>query len=199
MKKIFVLASMGLVLVLSGCTNVNAAATLDGKTISVQQVQKAVDQILEERKAIDTSQMNLPIGADLNRSELTFFVVGALLEDVAKHMKISVSDSEVQSAIDGVTASVGGKENLPAALVQANIPSSDLHTYFRMYLTSKKVQDALSAAGIKSTDLSAALNQLVGDSAKRVHLTINPRYGKWDSAQGNIVDADLASGAVTKK
>ena len=199
MKKIFVLASMGLVLVLSGCTNVNAAATLDGKTISVQQVQKAVDQILEERKAIDTSQMNLPIGADLNRSELTFFVVGALLEDVAKHMKISVTDSEVQSAIDGVTASVGGKENLPAALVQANIPSSDLHTYFRMYLTSKKVQDALSAAGIKSTDLSAALNQLVGDSAKRVHLTINPRYGKWDSAQGNIVDADLASGAVTKK
>lgn len=199
MKKIFVLASMGLVLVLSGCTNVNAAATLDGKTISVQQVQKAVDQILEERNAIDTSQMNLPIGADLNRSELTFFVVGALLEDVAKHMKISVSDSEVQSAIDGVTASVGGKENLPAALVQANIPSSDLHTYFRMYLTSKKVQDALSAAGIKSTDLSAALNQLVGDSAKRVHLTINPRYGKWDSAQGNIVDADLASGAVTKK
>ena len=68
-----------------------------------------------------------------------------------------------------------------------------------MYLTSKKVQDALTGAGIKSTDLSAALSQLVSDSAKRTHLTVNPRYGKWDSTQGNIVDADLASGAVTKK
>ena len=49
MKKIVALASAGLVLLLSGCTNVNAAATLDGDRVTVAQVQTAVNQIMAER------------------------------------------------------------------------------------------------------------------------------------------------------
>lgn len=199
MKKIVALASAGLVLLLSGCTNVNAAATLDGDRVTVAQVQTAVNQIMEERKTFDTSQMNLPAGEDLNRNELTFFVVSAMLKDIAKHLKVEVTEKEVTAAVNGVVASVGGKQNLPQALVQANIPSGDLDTYFRMYLTSKKLQTTLKAAGVPDAQLQEAFTKLISDSAIRLHLVINPRYGKWDAATGNIVAADLASGAVTKK
>ena len=199
MKKVFALVGIGSLLFLAGCTNVNAAATLDGKTISVQQVQGAVNQILDERKGFDTTQMNLPTGEALNRNELTFFVVGALMDDIAKKLGITVTEREVKSAVDGVIASVGGKANLPMSLVQANIPSSSLNDYFRMYLISKKVQDALTASGVAQSDINAAFGKLVGESATRVHLVVNPRYGKWDSTSGNIVAADFAAGAVIKK
>lgn len=199
MKKLIALLSAGALLLLSGCTNINDAATMDGTKISVKQVQDSVNEIMALRKDVDTSQMNLPSGETLNRNQVTFFVVSALLSDLAKDFQLEISDAEVKQAIAGATASVGGPANLKGALMQANIAPSTLNTYFRMYLASKKMQETLAAAGISANDVQTSFSKLIDAAAHRLHLEVNPRYGKWDSASSNIIAADLASGAVIKK
>jgi hypothetical protein len=48
--------------VLSGCSQVNSAATVGNQEIALNELQSQVDLILSERNAVDTSQMQLELG-----------------------------------------------------------------------------------------------------------------------------------------
>ena len=54
-------------LVLTGCSKLDSAATIGDISISQAQAQGVIDEILEERTKIDTSQLQLISGEELNR------------------------------------------------------------------------------------------------------------------------------------
>lgn len=197
-KKIIGAISAGLVLLLTSCTPINSAATIGSTSISINKVQKTVDEVLAERAKVSTQGMNLETGDALNRSQLTFFVISELLYRLAKDGNISVTDQEVSAEIKSITDQVGGPLNLPPAMVNAGIAPSNLRLYFRSYLLSAKISRALIAQGISKDAVSAAVQKLVAQESKKLKVSVNPRYGKWDITKATIDIAPLANGAVTK-
>ncbi|MEI6216727.1 MAG: hypothetical protein WCP64_05615 [Actinomycetes bacterium] len=199
MKRIVALVSAGLLLVLTGCSQVNSAATVGSDAISIATVQKSVDAILAERSKVDTTGMTLETGDVLARSELRFHLISLLLADVAVEKKLTVTASQVTARRASIVAQVGGEASLPKALVGAGIASSDFNMYLNSVLYSEALTKLAESQGATTATAGAAIQSMVVSTAGRLKVTVNPRYGKWDPIQANIVAADATKGAVTTK
>ncbi len=185
--------------ILSACSNPgNAAATVGKTSVSINKLQSTVSEILSERSKISNPSASLETGETLNRSQVTFFVISELLFQIGKTNKISVTEQEITDQIKAVTEQVGGEASLPAAMVNAGIAPQNLREYFRSYLYSAKISRALLSAGFTKDNVNAAVQKLVADEAKKLKVSINPRYGSWDASAATITAAPLAAGSVKK-
>ena len=197
MKKILALVAIATTLLLTGCSQVGSAATLGSTKISQATVQSSIDAILAARQGVDTSQMQLETGEILNRGQLRFHLLTALLLEVGKEIKLSVSKAEIDARRQGIIDQVGGEEALPNALVGAGIAPNDFDRYIEAILISDKITQALTAAGVTEADMGAQISKLVVAKAKELGVTVNPRYGKWDATIADVVASDAAGTAVT--
>lgn len=196
MKKTLALLGVVSLLALTGCGRIDSAATIGDVTISQAQAQAVVDEVLDSRTKVDTTGMQLSTGEELNRGELRFAIVTTLFEEIAKELKISVTPTEISQRKAELIAQVGGESELLRNLVAANIAPSNFDKYVKAILTSGKISDALSQSGVPDDQLSSRIGQLVTAKAKQLKVTVNPRYGKWDLEQGDIVATDSAGSAV---
>jgi hypothetical protein len=184
-------------LLLSGCSQVGAAATVGDVKITQATVQGSVDSILAERAKVDTTQMQLETGESLNRSQLRFHLLSTLLRALGDELKIKVTKAEIDTRRASIIEQVGGATSLPTALVSAGIAPGDLDTYIEAISFSDKISQALSTAGVAQDQVGPELQKLVVAKAKELGVTINPRYGKWNAETADIQAADSASSAVT--
>ena len=189
--------SVATALLLSGCSQVGAAATLGSTKITQATVQASIDSIIAAREGIDTSQMQLETGESLNRGQLRFHLLTALLLATGQELKLSVSKAEIDTRRASIIDQVGGAEGLPKALVGAGIASKDLDTYIEAMTISDKISQALVASGVVKEQVGVQIQKLVVAKAKELGVTINPRYGKWDPTVADVVALDSASPAVT--
>jgi hypothetical protein len=196
-KKIAALLSIAAVTFLAGCSSTSAAFTVGKSSTSVTDIQKSVDNILEARKGVDTSGMNLQTGSALVASQVQFLLISQLLVDTAKSVGLSVSQKEVAAAKDAAIKQVGGAAVFPKALVGASIDPKNVDLYFTSVVYSQKLAAYVQKNGTAAADTSAALTTLVSDIATKEGVSVNPRYGKWDPKTASLVPADAASGAVT--
>ena len=197
MKKILALVAIAATFVLTGCSQVGAAATVGDTKITQATVQGSIDAILAERAKVDTTQMQLETGEALNRSQLRFHLLSTLLREVGSELKVSVTKSEIDTRRASILDQVGGAASLPTALVNAGIAPNDLDTYIEAISYSDKIGQALVAAGVTEDQVGTELQKLVVAKAKALGVTVNPRYGKWDPTVADVVAADSASSAVT--
>ena len=75
--------------------------------------------------------------------------------------------------------------------------STDLDNYIELIIISEKISQALAAAGIAQANVGMAIQKMIVTEAAKLKVVINPRYGKWNSATGDIVSADTTKSAVT--
>ena len=196
MKKILALIGVISIFALTGCGQVDSAATIGKVSISQAAAQATVDEVLAERAKVDTSQMQIQSGAALNRSQLRFTIITTLFDDIAKELKLTVSTTEVAKAKSDLVTQSGGAAALSKNLVAAEIAPSNFDRYVRAIIVSNKLQGALKASGVADADVSGRITQLVTAKAKQLKISINPRYGVWDPATGEIVAKDSAGSAV---
>ena len=197
MKKILAIVAVATTLLLTGCSQVGTAASLGSTKISQVTVQGSIDAILAAREGVDTSQMQLATGEDLNRGQLRFHLLTALLREVGKELKLSVSKAEIDTRRQSILDQVGGAESLPNALVGAGIAPNDFDQYIEAISLSDKISQAIMAGGVGQDQVGAEIQKLVVAKAKVLGVTVNPRYGKWDPAVADVVATDSASSAVT--
>ena len=197
MKKILALIAVAATFVLTGCSQVGAAATVGDTKITQATVQGSIDSILSERAKVDTTQMQLETGEVLNRSQLRFHLLSQLLREVGSELKITVSKAEIDTRRASIIDQVGGAASLPNALVNAGIAPGDLDIYIEAISFSDKIGQKLTAAGVTQDQLGSEIQKLVVAKAKELGVTVNPRYGKWDATVADVVAADSASSAVT--
>jgi hypothetical protein len=195
-KKILALLGVISVLALSGCGNVDSAATIGDITISQASAQATVDEVLAERSKVDTSGMQIQTGNALNRAQLRFTIVTTLFDEIAKELKIEISSTEIEKAKSELVTQSGGQEALAKNLVAAEIALSNFDRYVRAIITSNKLQDALKASGVAEADVSGRITQLINAKAAELTVKVNPRYGTWDKDTGDIVATDSAGSAV---
>ena len=197
MKKILALVSVATMLLLTGCSQVGAAATLGDTKITQATVQGSIDAILAERAKVDTSQMQLETGESFNRGQVRFHVLSALLRAVGEELKITVTKAEIDTRRASIVTQVGGADSLPTALVNAGIAPNDLDAYIEAISFSDKIGQALVASGLTEDQVGTEMQKLIVAKAKELKVTVNPRYGKWDAENGDVVADDSASSAVT--
>ena len=197
MKKVLIVAVAALAVVLSGCAQVGAAATVGGTRISQATVQGSVDAILAERVGTDTSQMQIETGETLNRSQLRFHLFGILLREVGAELKITVTKAEIDTQRAAILQQVGGEDQLPFALVSAGIAAQDLDLYIEAITFSDKISSLIAASGVPEEQNGSEIQRLITAKAKELGVTVNPRYGTWDSEIADVVAKDAAGSAVT--
>ena len=196
MKKILGLIAIISLATLTACGQANSAATLGDITISQAKLQTTVDSLLKEREGQDVSQMQLETGADLNRSQLRFLIIATIFDEIAKELKLEVTKTEIATTSQKLISQSGGESAFAGNLVAAQIAPSNFETYVRAIIISDKISAALAQSGVAEADISAKLSQLVTAKTKELKIKINPRYGTWDDAAGDIVATDSAGDAV---
>ena len=197
MKKILALVAVAATFILTGCSQVGAAATVGDTKITQATVQGSIDSILAERAKVDTTQMQLETGESLNRGQLRFHLLSTLLREVGAELKLTVSKAEIDTRRASILDQVGGAASLPTALVNAGIAPADLDIYIEAISYSDKIGQKLVAAGVTEDQVGTELQKLVVAKAKELGVTVNPRYGKWDATVADVVATDSASPAVT--
>ena len=196
MKKILAMFAVAAIL-LTGCSQVGAAATVGGTKITQARVQGSIDSILAERAKVDTTQMQLDTGEALNRGQLRFHLFSAILRALGEELKIEVTKAEIDTRRASIVEQVGGAASMPTALVNAGIAPEDLDAYIEAISLSDKISQALVASGVTEDQVGTEIQKLIVAKSKELGVTVNPRYGKWDADTADIVAADPASSAVT--
>ena len=196
MKKFLAISAIAAALLLRGCSQVGAAATIGETKITQEVVQGSIDAILAERGKIDISQMELQTGADLNLSQLRFQVLTVLIREVGKDFKVEASKAEIDTRREGILEQVGGEAGLPKALVGAGIAPQNLDLYLEAVIISGKISDAIVATGVTQEALGAEISRIVAAKAAKLKVEINPRYGKWDPINADVLPVDSAGDAV---
>ncbi len=198
MKRVLALV-FAAVIALTGCSSVDSAATIGDEKISVSDLQSQVDVILEERKGVDTTQMQLESGEALTRSQLSYMISNLIIDQVANDEKINISKSEIEAYKSEIFTNIGGETNLPNVLVSAAIPSNSLEEVLRRDLILRKISEKRASAGDDEAAISAAIQKLVTDKANQLEVTVNPRYGTWDINTLTVAAKEPTGDAVTDK
>ena len=197
MKKILVALTIATGLLLTGCSQSNEAATVGGFKITQTELQSSIDAVMAERSKVDTSQMQLETGDELNRGQLRFKILMHTFDEIAKELDLEITTSQVVSRKQQIAQSLGGEAELPKNLVNAAIAPQDFDTYVRAILISERITTALAQSGVAEADVATQLGKLLSAKAKELGVKINPRYGFWDTEAGDVVAADVTGGAVT--
>ncbi len=197
MKKFLAVSGLVSALILTGCSQVGAAATIGGTKITQATVQSSIDSILSARAGVDTSQMQLETGQALNLGQLRFHLLTLLLRKTGEELKLSVSKAEIDTRRAEIIEQVGGEAGLPNALVGAGIAADDLDIYIEAMLMTDKISQAITSGGVPQEQIGLEIQKLFVAKAKELGVTVNPRYGKWDPTVADVIPTDSASPAVT--
>jgi PBP1b-binding outer membrane lipoprotein LpoB len=195
-KKILAVLTIASALLLTGCSQTNEAASVGDFKISQTDLQASIDAVIAERAKVDSSQMQLETGDELNRSQLRFRILMHTFDEIAKELKIEVTSSNIEAKKTTIIESNGGKTELAKNLVNAAIAQADFDTYVRAVVISEQITAAMSASGVAEADIANKLGELLSQKAKELGVKINPRYGVWDVAAGDVVAANVTGDAV---
>ena len=196
MKKILAVLTIASALLLTGCSQANEAATIGDFKITQTELQSSIDAVMAERSKVDSSQMQLETGEELNRGQLRFKILMHTFDEIAKELKIEVTSSQVGAKKASIIQSVGGEAELPKNLVNAAIALQDFDAYVRAIVISDQIAAALAQSGVAEEEVSTKVGDLLNAKAKTLGVKINPRYGVWDNEIGDVVAANVTGDAV---
>ena len=195
-KKIVAVLGAGLLILVTGCSSSNSAATVGKTEIPLKTLQGTVSEIIKERSKVETAELNLATGEELNVNAVRFHVISVLFDDIAERIKVKITDAEIAARRADIVLQVGGEDRIAFSLVGAQIAPRDFERYIRTVLLAEKLGEALKANGDTSTDGSGIQKLIVG-MGKEEKVKINPRYGVWNYETGNV-DPVVDNAAVKK-
>lgn len=192
-----VLSTLLVALLVTSCGGMTAGVSIGKTEIKSSDIQKSVDEILTARKNIDTSKMQLIDGPELLRNQAQFAIIKVVLDKVALDKNLSITSADVAARRADAISRLGGESGLPAALVSANLAASNLDAYLRILIISDRLNSDLVATGLAEDVVATQVSKLVIDTASKLGVKVNAKYGKWDPTTATIEAADATSGAVT--
>jgi hypothetical protein len=194
-KKVF--STLLVALLLTSCGGMTTGVSIGETEIKSSEIQKNVDDILTARNGVDTSQMQLIEGAELLRNQAQFLIIKVLLDKVALDKNLSINSADVAARKADTISRLGGESQLPTALVGANLAVSNLDAYLRILLISDRLNSDLIDTGLAEDVAATEVSKLVIDTALKLGVKVDAKYGKWNPTTATIEAADATSGAVT--
>jgi hypothetical protein len=198
MKKIIALIGTGLVAItLTACGSAAIEASVGSDKVTVSDVTTSVNNILAERKKVDTTGMNLPTGDALTLNELNFHLIAYLLADTAAQNGVSVTPADIAARRASIVSQVGSEAGMPKALVGANIASADLPMYLKTILYDEGLAKKVQAQGVTAAQTQATLEKLVSIVSTKLKVKVDPKYGNWDATRSVVTPPTGSAPAPT--
>ena len=175
----------------------NSAITIGDKEFSISDVQKPADEVLRDRKLVDTTGLQLAEADELLRNQAQFFIVGVLLDRISTDKKLIVTNADIAARRTEILTQVGGESELPKALVGASLAQSNLDAYLKILIISEKLNKDVILSGASPEQAAEEVNKIVVAVAKKLGVKVNPKYGTWNADTASIESGDITDGAVT--
>ncbi|MBA3745605.1 hypothetical protein [Sporichthya sp.] len=169
---------------LAGCeqNRLGAAAVVEDHRITVTEVQGYLDLVREQR-----AQFGLPtdLGPDAARLEVERRVLDLVFDKAASDLGLVVTPADAQATRDADERSAEEIANLAA---QNNVTLASLDELFRRFTIERKISESIKAEfpAADDTQLQAVFSDRLVATAQSMDITINPRYGSFDSMSGQI-------------
>ena len=184
---VLLVAAVGVTLAFTVFKSKDMAAQVGKLIVTNKDVTTSVNEILAERKGVDTTGMQIATGNQLTLAELNFHLISYLLADTAASKNVVVTDAQVAKRKADIITQIGSAAQLPSALVAANIASEDLDLYIRSLLYDEQLASDLEKSGTSQANAGTALEQEVSQEAVKVGIKVNAKYGTWDPTQAVVV------------
>ncbi|MFI9078485.1 SurA N-terminal domain-containing protein [Streptomyces sioyaensis] len=176
------LAAAPLLAACGGAAHPGAAAIVDGKRITVSQLQAKV-------KDVRAAQAESPQGSELvmNTGRLSLATLNGMIFDEvlarsAKDAGVTVSRADVQRWRSDAERQAGGAERLQAMWLQQGIAPDEIDTMVRNQLLLDGVAKHLGADRGKPQG-QQELARALAKTSRSMGIDVNPRFGKWDDQQ----------------
>ncbi|GAA4804873.1 SurA N-terminal domain-containing protein [Streptomyces ziwulingensis] len=166
-----------------------AAAVVDGRRITVAQLEDRVGEVRAAQRAAvaDDAQYAQAINrsGSLTRDTLHSMVLDQVLHRAAGDAGVSVTRKELQRMRAGLEQQAGGAKALETVwLQQYGIPPERLEDNLRLQVEAQKLAERLG------TDTGQpAFWKALSETSADLDIDLNPRYGKWDVEKSSRVDA----------
>lgn len=177
------LLAVGATVSLSACdpSQVGAAAIVDGKSISVEQLQDATTGFLAVAPQVDAREAQ---GRILER-----MILSRVIAETAAEEGVSTTAGEVASQHQQIADSVGGDKALVQALAQQQPPTVLAPSYVEQWTRDRVLFSKLAAKLAAGSDPGSqqagmAVSDALVETSKKMDIDVNPRYGTWDSSRG---------------
>jgi len=140
----------------SGCSNKNVVAKVNGETISTDTLNQQLEQLKKQYPNMFTGADGEGRLLDFKQRLLDNIVNQKLVEQAAKDKGIKVSDADVQKQIDQLRAGFKDQAQFDAALKSAGMTVDGLKTQIRNQLVTQKLIESLSASSkVSDSDIQA--------------------------------------------
>lgn len=168
-------------LFVTGCGQVRAgaAALVGDQRIAIEELSQSV-----EATAAAAAENNLRVtdrGA-LVRAVLSRQITGVLLEAAAQRHGISVTRGEVDRQI----AQSGGRKRLEMQMLRSAVAPEDLRSFMRHQIIRRQLAQEVSQGGGPRAQQEALMKYLQ-KTARRLDITVSPRYGSFNAGQLRVV------------
>jgi len=165
---------------LTGCSNKDVAAKVNGQVIKVSDLNTQLDQLKKQYPQMFTGTDAEGRLLDFKQRLLDNLINQALVEQAAKQKNITVTDADVQKQIDQLKSGFKDDTQFTAALKSAGMTLDTLKTQIRNQLVTQKLVESLSAnQTVSDADIQAYYDknkaQFFQKPAKRAsHILFKP-------------------------
>lgn len=179
-KRVFVGVAGAIVavaLAACGSNHPGQAAQVGATSIAEGELTQEVEQV--------ATQLQLEPNSQVNRVILQRMILEDLVNTLATEHGITVTDGEIQSAIDEAAKTPEQKTQFDAALLRNGIPAESINDAVRMTLQLQELGDKL-APGKSEQEKQMAVSLAALNLAGQKGVEVNPRFGVWDQASLQI-------------
>ncbi len=177
-------AGIGLWFVMDGNTS---AATVGKFKISASDVDGSTKAAIADRKNISTTGMQLAFGSTLAANELDLYILRALYKDTANANKVYISAAQIKAAQTNILKQAGSAKALQTFEVQNGIAAKDFPLFAELNLYHEGLMTVVTKNGTSAANANTAVSALVGAQGIKEGVTVNKKYGTWDSTQVAVV------------
>lgn len=172
---------------LSGChpAQLGAAAIVDGHRIPVDELQGTVTDVRSLQERIGHPAQST---AELARGELQRRLIMTVYERAARELGVTVTPGEVSAELAKARQAAGSEEEFASQIASQNLSMETVKEYVRQILLGRKIGERLApgtASGQPARD--QAVTQRLVQTAKRMRFEVNPRYGDFNTDNGQLV------------
>lgn len=167
--------------------SVSAAATVGNSKITTSQVEGSLKAIIAERKTVSTTGMQLAVGPSLSAEVLSYYVILTLLTHTAAANGLMVTPEQVTARQAAILKQLGSTTKLKSGEVSASIAEADFSGYVREILYVEALTTLVEKNGTSVTNSGTAVQALVRAQAAKEGVSVNKKYGTWDSKQVTVL------------
>jgi foldase protein PrsA len=184
---------------LTGCSNKDVAAKVNGQVITVTALNTQLDQLKKQYPQMFTGTDAEGRLLDFKQRLLENLINQALIEQAAQSKGINISDADIQKQIDQLKSDFKDQSQFDQALKSAGMTLDQLKSQIKNQLVTQKLVETLAAnQTVSDADIQAYYDknktQFFQKPAKRAsHILFNTA----DKATATKVLAQLKAGTIT--